>query len=78
MDAPAAPLQIDLIKDMGVHLFKWYYKAQRGHQWEKEREKRRWRRVEEKRRAATSNQKEHSGELMNELLICIEIAGLRN
>lgn len=36
------------------------------------------RRREKKRRQATHNQKESAGELMNELLICIEIAGLRN
>lgn len=72
MDAPAAPLQIDLIKDMGVHLLQRYYKAQRKRQRENDREKRRW------RRGATRNQKECSGELINELLICIEIAGLRN
>lgn len=64
-----APLQIDLIKDMGAHLFLWYYKAQREHRQE---------RGKEKRSEATRNQKESAGELMNELLICIEIAGLRN
>lgn len=32
----------------------------------------------ERRREATRNQKESAGELMNELLICIEMAGLRN
>lgn len=66
MDAPAGPLQIDLIKDMGAHLFLWYYEAQR----EQERQK--------KRGEVKHNQKESAGELMNELLISIEIAGLRN
>ncbi len=51
MDAPAGPLQIDLIKDMGAHLFLWYYKAQREHQQERTQEKRREeKRREEKRR----------------------------
>lgn len=56
------PPQIDLIKEMGAHLFQWYYKGSR----------------EQDRREAMCNQKESAVELMNELLICIEIAGLRN
>lgn len=69
MDAHVGPLQIDLIKEMGAHLLLGYYKAQRELQQE---------RGKENRREATGNHKQSVGELMNELLICIEIARLQN
>lgn len=60
------PSQIDLIKNMGAHLFLWYHERPKWLPWERREEKRREEVI--KRRV----------ELMNELLICIEIPWLRD